>query len=195
MRASGPRTTSPVAPFERDGLALADDRPPHAEEAPLLVHHHLARPHDAGLAPAARHHRRVRGEAAAGGEDALGGMHARHVLRRRLGAHQDDLLLLQRLLDRQIRVEHHGPDRGGGGGGQALGERGVAAAGIHRLHEELLQRGRVDATQRGGSVEQPLAHHLHRDPHRGAGGALARARLQDVEPPSCTVNSMSCMSR
>ena len=46
---------------------------------------------DAGLAHAARNHGGVRGHAAAGGEDAFGGVHAVDVLRRGLHAHQDDL--------------------------------------------------------------------------------------------------------
>ena len=47
---------------------------------------------DAGLAHAARDHRRVRGHAAARRDDALGGMHAVDVLGRGLDAHQDHLV-------------------------------------------------------------------------------------------------------
>ncbi len=47
---------------------------------------------DAGLAHAARDHRGVRGHAAAGGEDAFGGVHAVDVFGRGLHPHQDHFL-------------------------------------------------------------------------------------------------------
>ena len=54
---------------------------------------------DAGLAHAARDHGRMRGHAAARGQDAFGGVHAVNVLRRGFDPHQDDLaaLALERL--------------------------------------------------------------------------------------------------
>ena len=110
---------------QRDDLALAHHRAPGPEEMVLLVHHHVARAHHAALAPAARDHRRVRRQAAARGQHPLGRVHAGHVLRRRLGAHEDDLLLAQRHLHRLLGIEHDLAHRGRGRGGQALGDRGV----------------------------------------------------------------------
>ena len=70
-----------------------------------------------------------------------------------------------------------------------------SAVGIDRLHEELVQRLRLDAQQRGlprlvgrarGAVapcrRRALARHLHGDAHGRGRRPLAGARLQDVEP-------------
>ena len=88
-----------------DGLALLEDAAAGAHRSGLVVDAHAAGAGDAGLAHAARHHRRVAGHAAARGQDALGGVHAVDVLRAGLDAHQDDLapLLLERL--RLVRGE------------------------------------------------------------------------------------------
>ena len=74
-------------------------------------------------AHAAGNHRRVRGHAAAGGQDALGGVHALDVFRRGLQAHQDDLLCPCRLgfgvLGGEVRP---GRRQRSGRSGQALGD-------------------------------------------------------------------------
>ena len=58
---------------------------------------------DAGLAHAARDHRRVRGHAAAGGEDAFGRVHAVNVFGRGFHPHQNDFLAVGFELRRLIR--------------------------------------------------------------------------------------------
>ena len=61
---------------------------------------------DTALPHAARHHRRVAGHPAAGGEDCLGRHHAVEVVRAGLAPHQDHLLSLAGALDSGIGVEH-----------------------------------------------------------------------------------------
>ena len=70
------------------------------------VHLHRLGAGDAGLAHAARHHRRVRRATATRGEHALGGDHAVHVVRVGLDAHEDDLLALLGQLLGAVGVEH-----------------------------------------------------------------------------------------
>ena len=74
---------------------------------------------DAGLAHAARHHRGVGGHAAAGGEDALGGVHAVDVLGARFDAHQDHLAPLRLQQLGFVGGEHDFAGRGAGRGRQA----------------------------------------------------------------------------
>ena len=47
--------------------------------------------------------------------------------------------------------------------------------------EQLLELHRLDAHQRGASVDQLLVGHLDRDAHRGCRRAFAVARLQHEE--------------
>jgi hypothetical protein len=61
------------------------------QRAALVVDAERAGARDAGLAHAARHHRRVAGHAAARGQDAFGRVHAVNVFRAGLDAHEDDL--------------------------------------------------------------------------------------------------------
>ena len=168
---------------ERDHLPLADDRAPGPEEMVLLVHHHVARAHHAALAPAAGDHRRVRREAAPRGQHALGRVHARHILRGGFGAHQDDRLFPEGHVHRRLGIEDDLAHRRRRGGGEALGDRGIARGRVDRLHEELVERSRLHAQQRGVPVDAPLLDHLHRDADRRRRGALARSGLQDEEPP------------
>ena len=55
---------------------------------------------------AARDHGRMARHAAARGEDADGGMHALHVLRRRLDARQDHRVALPFQMNGLVRIEH-----------------------------------------------------------------------------------------
>ncbi len=77
-----------------DVALLAASCPADAHGAGRVVDAQRARAGDAGLAHAARDHGRVRGHAAARGEDALGGVHAVDVLGRGLDPHQDDAACL-----------------------------------------------------------------------------------------------------
>ena len=61
---------------------------------------------DAGLAHAARDHRRMRGHAAAGGQNAFGGVHAVNVFGAGLDSHQNDLAAIGLQLGGFIGREH-----------------------------------------------------------------------------------------
>jgi hypothetical protein len=149
---------------------------------------------DAGLAHAARHHRRVRGLAAAAGQDALRLEEAVDVLGLGLLAHQDDALAGAAARFRRVGVEDDLAGGGAGRGRQALRQRLAAEAGRELRHQQLLQHGRVDAGDGALLADQALAEHLDRGAHHGAGVHLAVARLQAVEPPFSMVNSKSCTS-
>jgi hypothetical protein len=120
----------------------------------------------------------VRGLAAAGGEDALGGDHAVQVVRVGLAADQDDLLAGAGPLDRGVGVEDGLADgrarRGGDAPGHALGLGGLVEAGEHQLR----QLRAVDPVQRLVQVDHALVHQLDGDPEGGGGGALADPGLE-----------------
>src|SRR5439155_2928864 len=73
---------------DRERVALLDRGAVDGERLALDLD--LLGAHDRRLAPAAGHDGRVADEAATRREDALGRGHAVHVLRRRLGANEDD---------------------------------------------------------------------------------------------------------
>ena len=156
-----------------------------AERQPtvLLVHHQLRAPGDARLAPAARHHSRVRGHAAARRQDALGGVHAADVLGRSLHAHQHALLALRLELLGGGGVEDHLAHRRARRGGQADTDD---VRGVRRLVPELRVQKLVDVRvldhpDGGARVDQPLAHEVDGDLHRAGAGAFPRARLEHVQ--------------
>ena len=66
-------------------------------------------------------------------------------------------------------------------GRQAARQHRARGIGIEPRVQELVERGRVDATHRGGPVDQPLVRHLDGDAHTGRGGAFAGAGLQHPE--------------
>ena len=88
--APGPTTTMPAPPSRETQSPSHSVTPPGAHRAVAQAQHLGA--DDGRLAPAPGHHGGVADQAAPGGEDALGGQHAVHVLGRGLVAHQDDLL-------------------------------------------------------------------------------------------------------
>ncbi len=133
---------------------------------------------DAGLAHAARHHGGVRGHAAAGGEDAFGGVHAVDVLRRGLHAHQDDFAAVGLELGGLVRREHDLARGGAGRGRQAGGDHLAVGARIDGRMQQLVERERLDAQHRLFLADQPFMGKLDGDAQRRLGGALAVARLQ-----------------
>ncbi len=101
-----PASTWPVEPSMVMTSPLRSVTPPARQRVGGIVDADRAGAGDAGLAHAARHHRRMGGHAAAGGENALGGVHAVDVLGAGLDPHQDDLapLRLQRARPRRTRT-------------------------------------------------------------------------------------------
>ena len=103
---------------------------------------------DAGLAHATRHHRGMRGHAAAGGEDSFRGVHAVDVLGRGLDADQDHLMPLAfeqlRVLGREHDLAAGGARRRRQAGGDDLAFR----FGIDGRMQKLVERGGIDAGHR-----------------------------------------------
>ena len=89
----------------------------------LVIDFDFRRAADADLAHLPGHERRVRGDASARREDALGGDHAAQILRRSLDAHEQNLLALRGGGGRAVRVEINAPGGRAGTGGQAVGDR------------------------------------------------------------------------
>ena len=99
----------------------------------------------AGLAHAARDHRRVRGLAAARGEDALRLEEAVNILGLGFLAHEDDLLAGIATLFSGVGVEDDPAGGGTGRGGQAGGERFALEVRRKLRHQQLFEQGRIDA--------------------------------------------------
>ena len=97
---------------EGQPVALVKLNAAQQEPPVLLVDHQLGAARHARLAPAARDNRRVARHTPAGGEDTLRRVHAAHVLRGGLHAHQNALLTLRVELLRGLGVEDHLPDGG-----------------------------------------------------------------------------------
>ncbi len=133
---------------------------------------------DAGLAHAARHHRGMGGHAAAGGEDALGGVHAVDVLGARLDAHQDHLAPLRLQQLGFVGGEHDLAGRGAGRGRQAGGDHLARGRRIDGRMEELVERAGIDPGDRLLARDQAFVRELDRDAQRRLAGALAGAGLQ-----------------
>ena len=105
-------------------------------------------------------------------------MHAVDVLRRRLDAHQDDVLVpaLERL--GLVGREHDLSRCRAGRGGQPGRDDVALGIGIDGRMQKLVERGGVDAGDRLLAGDEPLARKLDRDLERRLGGALARTGLQ-----------------
>ena len=136
---------------------------------------------DAGLAHAARDDGRMRGHAAARGQDAFGGMHAVDVFRAGFHPHQNDLVSVGLQPRGVIRREHDlagsraRRSRQAGGDDLALGFR------IDGRMQQLVERGRLDAADGFFLADQSFIRQLDRDAQRGLGRALAAAGLQHPE--------------
>ena len=162
-----------VAPLQRDAA--------RGHRLARIVDADRAGARDAGLAHAARDHRRMRRHAAARRHEAFGGVHAVNVLGARLDAHQDRLA--PRLTRRRgvVGGEHDLAARGAGRGGEARRQGRVLRLGIEGRMQHLLERGRLDPRDRVLARDQPFVGHLDRHPERRARGALAVAGLQHPE--------------
>ena len=124
MSATAPSTTVPWRAVDRDDVALARRRVADPEQLVGRLMRHGLGADDRRLAPTAGDHRGVADEAAAGGQDALGGEHPVHVLGRGLVAHEDHVVAA-----------------GGRGRGVVRGEAD-AADGRTRRGAEALRRAR-----------------------------------------------------
>ena len=155
--------------------------PPADKRLRTVIDRDAASARDARPAHAASHDRGVAGHAAAGGQDAAGGVHAVDVLGAGLDAHQDDRLTLLRAAFRLIGGKHDGTRGGAGAGRQSLGQQRAVCLRIQHRMQQLVERCRVHPPDRLGLIDQSFAGHVHRDPQRRRGGAFAVARLQHVQ--------------
>ena len=135
-----PASTWPVEPSMVMSSPRLSVMSPACMVCALVVDAQRAGARDAGLAHAARDHRRMRGHAAARGEDAFGGVHAVDVLRRGLDPHQDDLLAVGLELRRLVGREHDLAGRRARRGRQA--GRDHLALGL-RIDGRMQQAGRA----------------------------------------------------
>ena len=135
---------------------------------------------DADLAHLARDQRRVRGDASARGEDALGGDHAAQVLRRGFEADEQHLLPFLRGGFGALGVEVNASRRGARSRGKPLRDRAGALqrGAVEHGRERLVELVGGNAAHGRLPVDEPLALHLARDADRREPGALAVARLQ-----------------
>lgn len=122
------------------------------------------------------------GEAAPGGEDPLGEVHPGDVLGGGLGADEDGgkplgVEALHGLVG-EGGVAHRGP----GACGEALEEGPWGLVPVHAGPEEAGEGVGLHPHDRLLPGDEPLLGHLHGDPHRRLGRALARAGLEEEKP-------------
>mmetsp|Transcript_22629 Transcript_22629/g.70837 ORF Transcript_22629/g.70837 Transcript_22629/m.70837 type:complete len:790 (-) Transcript_22629:118-2487(-) len=173
----------PARAVDRDEVALAERGAADAEHAARVVDGDVVRAADADLAHLPGDERGVRGDAAARREDALGGDHAAQVLGRRLDPTEHGLLALAL---QRLGAEGRESDvarRGARACGQAGREGGRVADGVAREGRGQQAGDGVgrDAAEGGLLVDEARVDHLVGDADRGEAGALAVARLEDVE--------------
>ena len=108
-------------------------------------------------------------------------MHAVNILGAGLDAYEDHLLSAIGPQFGSVGIEHDLPARRTGRRGQASGQHIARRFGIERRVEQLVERHRVDAQDRGLLVDQPFAHHVDRHLERGLRSPLAVARLQQPQ--------------
>ncbi len=161
-----------------DDVALLDDPPAHRHPAALGVDLQVLGATDTGLAHAAGDDGRVRGLAAARGQDALGGDHAVEVVRVGLAADEDDLLAGAGPLDRGVRVEDGLADRGSRRSGDAAPQPFRLRVVVEAREHQLRQLRAVDALERLRLVDESLVDELGGDPEGRTGGALADPGLE-----------------
>ena len=110
-----------------DGFAGADELAAGRQHLGVVVDADAAGAGDAGTAHAAGDDGGVAGHAAAGGQDALGGVHAVDVLGAGLDADQDDRFALGGAGFGFVGAEHDGATGSARTGGQALAQQACGA--------------------------------------------------------------------
>ena len=169
---------------ERDPVALLHGESVHLDRAGFIVDLQFAGARYAAFAHAAGHDGRVRGHAAACGQDTCRVEHALEVFGRSLDAHQNGALagFLQHLLG-VLGEEHHGTRGGSRRCGQALGDDLRIGDGllVEDGVEQFVELRRLAAQYGGLFVDQTLAQHVHGDLDHRRARALAVAALEHPE--------------
>ncbi len=166
---------------DRDDVALVHDDAACLELLRLHVDLHGLGAADRGRAHPARDHRRVRHQAAARRQDALGRDHAVQVVGRRLGSHEDHTFAGGGVRFRVVRGEVDLAHRRARRRVQALGEHVELRRGVELRVQHLVELCGLHAQHRFALVDDALVLHLDGHPERSHGGSLADARLQQEQ--------------
>ncbi len=169
---------------ERDVVALLEGTPLHAQFLFGFVDDAVAGAGHAALAHAAGDNGRVRGHAAARGENAFGHFHAGDVLGRGFAANQNHGLVgaVVVVLDGVFGGEDDLADSSAGRGRQSGGEHFNFLALFHEArNQEVVELVGLDAMNGFFLRDEALVDHVDGDADSGQAGALAVTRLQHVE--------------
>ncbi len=147
-----------------------------------LVHLDVAAAGHTALAHAAGHNGRVRGHAAAHGQDALSSVHALDVLRRGLQADQDHLLASAHSLASSAEKTTL-PQAAPGEAARALPMTGVffRTSASNWGWSRVSRRAGLDHEHGLLFVDHALVHQVDGDLQGGGGGALAVTGLEHIE--------------
>ena len=169
---------------DRDQVALVQDALADAHLAGVQVDVQVAGAGDRRAAHAAGHERRVRGLAALGGEDALGGVEAGDVVGLGERPHEDDRATVLGRGDGVRRGEDDGALGRARRGGDAAGDDLVAARRGRRSGAAArAASARRSSRSPAAGVSRPSLDRVDREAHGGLRGALGVARLQHVQAP------------
>ncbi len=164
---------------ERDHVAFAHDHV--ADGEPAVADRHRVGADHRGDPPAAGHHGGVAGQSSARREDALGHLHAVHVLRRGLLPHEHDELTTIGRLHAGVGREVHPAHGGSGRGAQAPGQHGGAGSLEVGVEDEVevglgdLQEGLGPGEVAGGDRGHHRPHGLGTGGHRTGPGRATTA--------------------
>jgi len=170
-----------VGAIDGDDVPLAQGEVADLGETGAAVDRDSLGARHAGLAHAARDDGRVRGLAAAAGQNALGGKETMNVLGFGLLTHQDDLFTRAAQHFGLVGVKHAAAAGGAGRGGQTLRQGNLIVVRVQTRVQQLLEIGGVDPEQSLILADEPLGVHLDRGTHHRRGVHFAVAGLQAVE--------------
>ena len=182
-RHEGHRTAEDLAgrAVHRESLALFDGAPTDDHAAALDIDLETLDARHARLAHAARNHGRVRRHAAVRGDDALRHDHPVDVVGRGLPAHEDHRCAGLATALGRVGIEHDLANAGTRRGVETAGEQVAWRVGVDRRVQQLVELLGVDALDRLLLGDDALINHVARHADGGLRGALAVARLQQVE--------------
>jgi hypothetical protein len=171
------------AAVDGDQVALVEQEVADPDLAGVEIHVDRCRAGDGGPAHAASDERGVRGLAALGGQDALGGVEAGHVVRLGEWTHEDD----GRALGGSGHVRRRGEDDvalgSAGRGGDAAGDDLELRGRVEGRVQQRVQPLGVDRGDRLGARQQALLDGVGGEADGRLRGALGVARLQHVQAP------------
>ena len=171
------------APVDRHHVALVDVQPTDCRRA--VLERQLVAARDGRLAHAAGDDGRMRGHPAMGGEDALRPDQPMDVVGSRLPPDEDDVFSGPSTILRDVGVEDDLTGRSAGRGVEALrNDLDLRRRVDHRM-EELVELAGSILRDRLVPRDEPVLRHVDGDPQGRGSGALAGARLEEVEasPP------------